>query len=115
MAKKTGNYEIPFNRKGDLLHYPENEYEGQYPNYRTIPPIWRDNFQFTDTLKVAGMSRGRSAAYFILVSETDGRRYPIFMKEMHELISMSTLVKGVVKATWTFVKRGQNYGLSLVN
>ena len=112
---KPGNYEIPFDSKGNLLHYPENEYD--YPKNggdpRVIEPTWKGNFVFEDTLRLLHTMRGRSAAYFYFESQTTGKKYPMFLKDFEEVMKVKVINKGVVSGTWTFVKRGQNYGLTM--
>lgn len=95
MAKKVGTYQIPFNKNGDQLHYPDYVVE------------WRDNLPFQDTLTYEGFGRGRSAAYFHF-SRLDGTKVTVFLKELGEMIPL--LTSGKITGTFAFVKRGENYG-----
>ncbi|MFK3741050.1 hypothetical protein [Massilia sp. TN1-12] len=99
MAKKVGDYKIPFDKAGNQLHY-----EG-YGN-----TDWRDNAPFEDTLTYEGFSHGRSAAYFHF-KRKDGAGVTVFMKEMSEMIPR--LVNGQISGTFAFVKRGKNYGCTM--
>lgn len=101
MAKTAGDYEIPFNAKGDQLHYA--------PPYGDL--VWMPNTEFQDELTYETFSRGRSAAYFHFKRQ-NGTRVTVFMKEFDEM--MPYMVAGVVKGTFKFVKRGTNYGCTLI-
>ena len=66
-------------------------------------------------MRYVGYGRGRSSATFIWKDEYD-KTYPMFMSEMDRLIETITITKGYIGFhTWTIVKRGANYSLSLVN
>jgi hypothetical protein len=97
---------VPFDHKGNLLHYPI----ARHPH--TIS--WLDNLEFSCGMKIDRFERGRSSAYFIL-KNTQGREHPMFLKDMFEMLKVTTVVKGEAFGKWTFVKRGQNYGLSFVS
>jgi hypothetical protein len=87
----------------------------QNKNYILVDAIvWKENFEFEDTMWLSGMSRGRSAANFNLVSQTDGKNYNLFMTDIVDMIQNAAINKGKIKGKWTFVKRGQNYGIKLV-
>lgn len=100
MAKKVGSYEIPFDSKGNQLHYP---------SYHSVD--WRANDPFEDTLTYGGFSRGRSAAYFHF-TRAGGETVTVFLKELDEM--MPHMVSGKVNGTFQFVKRGENYGCTLI-
>lgn len=100
MAKTSGNYLIPFDPNGNQLHYPgwrDNE--------------WRENADFTDTLTFDDYRRGRSAAYFNLI-RADGTSVTMFLKELTEAIPH--MVCGKLCGRFRFIKRGQNYGVTLI-
>lgn len=118
MAKWDGK--IPFNAKGDQLHYPENWPPGM---------TWQDNRVYDGELVVDSMSRGRSAAYFegtltgrYVAGYPDGFpneiapppfRVTIFMSDFMEMVRTGTIVRGRLLGYFTFSKRGANYGLRL--
>lgn len=85
MAKKVGDYKIPFDRDGNQQHYPEYWWIGQYPNNERAGPEWRDNVPFQDTITYKGFSRGRSAAYFRF-EKSDGKEVTVFLKELDEMM-----------------------------
>lgn len=96
----------------ELRDYETKVESSEYITVESI--VWKENYEFEDTLRLTGMSRGRSAANFNLKSETNGKDYNLFMTDIVNLIQNATLNKGIVKGVWTFVKRGQNYGIKLV-
>jgi hypothetical protein len=103
MAK--GQYQIPFDKDGNLMGYPEE--------WRGIE--WRDNYQFTDTLKLDHYYRGRSAAGLYMASAITGHRYQMFLRDFEDLINNTVIDHGVVSGRWTFTKRGANYGIVFIS
>jgi len=100
MAKKTGDYEIPFDKNGNQL-----DYDGWGVHERVA------NHEFTDTLTFKSASRGRSAVGFEFARK-DGRTVNVFLRDMEKWIH--TLRDGVISGKFTFIKRGANYGCTLV-
>jgi len=101
MAAKKGDYEIPFDRDGNQLHYPESWKIGLH---------WRKNEPFTDTLTYDTYSRGRSAAYFNF-KRSDGTELVMFMTDFEKVVPL--MINGKVTGTFQFIKRGQNYGCTI--
>lgn len=101
MAKKTGNYQIPFDKDGNLLSYPYN------------PAEWRDNYVFEETLEYRTYYRGRSSAT-IEFNDSDGHRYEMFLSDFHNVMQAKGLDGKKVTGKWTFIKKGQNYGIKAV-
>lgn len=101
MAKKTGQYQIPFNN-GDLQSYP------------MFVDEWRDNYVFEDTLTYETYHRGRSSAT-LCFRDSNGHSYEMFMTDFNDLLKRKGLEGRSVTAKWTFVKRGQNYGIKLAD
>jgi hypothetical protein len=93
------DYDIPFDKTGNQLHYPQYEVE------------WRCNCVFGDMLEITGIQRGQSAAYFHLQSKSTGKKYTMFIRDMLDLIQKTIIDHGIVNARWTFCKRGLNYGI----
>jgi len=96
----------------DLKEFNNNITTGRIIEVDDI--IWKENFEFEDTLELTGMSRGRSAANFNLKSVTDGRNYNLFMTDTVDLIQNGIINKGKITGKWTFCKRGANYGIKLI-
>jgi hypothetical protein len=100
MSKKA--YQIPFDKNDEMMNYPES-----WEN-----PIWKDNYEWEDELKYESYGRGRSAAYMIFVSTQTNKTYTMFLTDFDSIVSL--LSGGALKGTFTFQKRGQNYGVRLV-
>lgn len=98
MAK--GNYEIPFDEKGNQL---------DYPGWGSIN--WRANHTFKDTLTYESYGRGRSAVTFTF-ARSDGRTVTMFVSDLDDVVRQ--MVGGKITGEFTFIKRGQNYGCRLV-
>ncbi len=96
------SYRIPFNADGDQLHYPEESY------YR--PLVWADNCEFEGELRFKTLRRGRSAAYFVFETH-DAKERIMFLADFAEAMQESVIACGVLKGRFTYVKRGQNYGI----
>ena len=111
MSEKKGNYQIPFDQKGNMQGYPQKWYEGSYPNGGQAGPEWRDNAPFEATLEYVGFYRGRSAAGMCFKDEK-GAEYPMFMKDFEGVIPF--MHAGRVTGIWRGTKRGANYGVQLV-
>ena len=73
---------------------------------------WKDNYEFEDTLKYSGYSRGNSSCTVQFKSVNDGKEYTMFMVELNDCIDK--LVDGKLTGKFTFCKRGQNYGIKLL-
>ena len=103
MAKKTGSYDIPFDKKGNLLDYPIGMWLGS----------WKKNFEFRDVLTLTGFSRGRSSVKFDM-KRSNGRSVSFFVKDFCDLAMTHGILNGVVIGKFTFTKKGANYGCKLV-
>ena len=99
----------PFRPDGSLMHYPMRFGYGE----KAEDPRWVKVIPWHDILTLWGIERGQSAARFIWRG-TKGQKYPMMMADMLILLETSTVRYGVVEATWTVTKRGQNYGIKAV-
>ena len=95
---------VPFSGDGNQMTYPDEW------SYRGL--TWKPNSVFVDTLRYDSYGRGRSAAYFELL-RTDGTCVTVFMTDIGDIIRQ--MDHGVITGTFTFCKRGQNYGCKLVS
>ena len=76
---------------------------------------WKQNFEFDSVLGVRNMERGRSAKYLMWEDE-QGREYPMFIVDLLDLLQRGIVHEGITAPfTWTFRKRGQNYGIRLAD
>lgn len=101
---------VPYDDNGNLLHFPATRYTYDNGVRTEVPYDWRPNEPFTATMTMYGMSRGRSAAYFHW-TDSEGHRFPMFMKDLGDLLRAATLVRGTITGRWDVAKRGENYGL----
>jgi hypothetical protein len=90
-----------------LMHYADTWNTGN----QAI--VWRDPYEFEARLTYHSFGRGRSAAYFIWADE-EGNQYPMFMSEVDRLLRLARFEGGSVSGRWSFVKRGSNYSIRLV-
>ena len=107
---------IPFDTKdGSLVSYTGTQ-PGSYEDERFNRGrwVWRQNFVFEDELVFLGFYRGCSSAGSTFKSLRDGKQYNVFLKDLGAIILSDSLRSGVISGTFTFVKRGANYGLRLV-
>lgn len=74
--------EAPFDHHGNLMHYPRIYWE----NETRCNPEWREVEPFSAPLYFVGQERGRSAAYFLWKNLHTGCTFPMFMKDLGDLI-----------------------------
>jgi hypothetical protein len=106
---------------GNLQEYISNKYPEPFGwgyGEKRVAGEWRPNEPFRTTLFYKTWQRGRSAVR-IVWENIDGCTYPMFMKDMDALLSAGRIdtdpIAGtVVHGVWQVVKRGANYGISLV-
>jgi len=101
---KKGDYQIPFDEDGNQMHYADTSI--------WKAKEWRDNCKFEDCLEYMTYCRGRSATYFEFQGVDMDRKYTMFLKEFDAIVKK--LDNGMLSGTWTFIKRGTNYGVKLV-
>lgn len=116
MAKKSGNYRIPFLK--DKTGWHMMEYAGVTdPVVKTgvgfewgKPDAWRDNLEFDATLQLTGWSKGRSA---VRINASFGmEHYSLALGGFYEaMIAWGVSKSGVITGRWNFRKQGANYGL----
>lgn len=94
ICTETGKFEI-FNRNGAL-----NE-------------VFVPNFEFEDTLIFEGFSRGRSSVKAHFKSQFTGKKYEMFISDLADIIKANHFITKL-SGRFTFVKKGQNYGIKLL-
>lgn len=100
--------------------------------YRKSHPVWwcyeghdeeRENIPFKETFKIIYFSRGCSSAKMHLRRVKDVKKYDEGLtSKVHDyevflidsIAVINSAVNGIVSGTWVFVKRGQNYGIKLI-
>jgi len=91
---------VPFS--GDVM-------EGYEPGWNE--GFWTPFTEFTARMKFQHFSRGRSSVKLVLEDE-NGITYEMFAVDGQRFIQEATL--GALEGTWTFAKRGANYGLTFL-
>jgi hypothetical protein len=118
VSGKRGDYKIPFDGEGNMLHYPESYLMSPNPKYAPdrVPGEWRDNEPFQARLELVGFQRGRSAAYFMWRDE-EGHTYPMFLVELERLLRTGYgVVDGRTELSfWEGRKQGNNYSITWVD
>jgi hypothetical protein len=113
----------PYDANGNLQHYPEYSRQGYWDSEAqvwmgpegTVEPEWRDVAPFHAVMTLEdGVTSGRSAKYTHW-RDQDGRRFPMFVAELVELVVTGVVKEGgVAEGGWTVCKRGSNFGLRYV-
>lgn len=101
MSKSS--YQIPFDKHGNLLSYPDYDVDQ-----------WKDNYVFKSKMTLVTYGRGRSSVVFIF-KDNNGFKYPMFVSDFLDMTLAVTLDKGFVEGSFTFVKKGSNYGLKYID
>ena len=128
--------DIPFNpQTGDQVNYPYHMYGWKYQGvvYSSWMEVdrklgkdkhkdgervrinydWRPNVPFKTKMEIRKTNRGRSAANFTLRDDAS-KEYTIFMVDLLEVLQKHSITKGwTEELTWSFCKKGQNYGVRL--
>jgi len=103
----------PYAIKGSLLSYvlyvPSEPCIDEQKNIE-----WVENRVFEDTLTYTGYARGRSSAVLCFEGR-NGEKYDMFMTDVDDLLKTKDIIDRKVTAKWTYCKRGQNYGIRLVD
>jgi len=105
MSKK-GDYPIPFDKHGNQLDY--HEPKGWQPS------ILKDNFTFDDTLTLDKYGRGRSSVTFTMRRRC-GKTVSVFVSDFFDMAAHPKFAAGKISGTFTFTKRGQNYGCKMAD
>ena len=96
----------PYDSNGNLMHYAASFGFGRNAF------IWRPVEEFKASMEYLGYSRGRSAAYMKFVDRDSQSKYPMFLVEFDKIVRK--LRFGKINGVWTVRKRGQNFGIELV-
>lgn len=102
----TWDRKAPFDKDGNLLHY------ARPLGYQSEHVEWHDAGRFNATMRYSHYARGRSAAYMVFLDEYN-HKYPMFLTDFDAVVYV--LQNGAVTGDWAVVKRGQNFGIRLVD
>lgn len=112
-VKKTSVRVVPYDGKGNLLHWTKQNVGIDLADSWGGMTRWLPNEPFTETLKLGNIHTGRSAKY-VMWSAEDGRTFPMFVADLVGMVRDSVgLTQGSLSARWMVAKRGQNYGIRL--
>lgn len=99
--------QIPFDDMGDLVHYAGD--------WRISK--WKDNKVFHARLSLVNtVISGRSAKYLEVVNVDTTNKYVLFVRDFLTIaIKKGVEIGGYIEGDFCFVKRGQNFGIALVD
>ena len=98
---------VPFDIAGNQMHH-----ELDRPYYE--PVDWRDWCCFTGTLTLEKVRSGNSAKYLVVREEETDLTFILFVVDLLDLCAQTIIDHGKITGTWGFCKRGQNYGVYLM-
>lgn len=109
MAKKYEPIKIPTQARTDsryygLMSYPEHD------------AAWEIGEAFGGILVFDGFERGRSAAHAIWRDVSTGKRYPMFLTFLEDVIKNKGGIShtGEIAGVFGFAKRGMNYSIMMI-
>lgn len=118
---------VPFDRKGNMLDYSyhgisEEEKEICKESKRvehfwgdgTLREVFVPNYEFEDVLTFESFSRGCSSVKAHFVSDNTGLKYEMFISDFADVLKSDCIANCRIKGKFTFVKKGKNYGVMLV-
>lgn len=88
---------VPYARDGSIVRDPKNAYE------------WRANDTFRRTLILRALPTSRSS--YVVWQDGGGRRYPMFIPSLIEVLQYATVSRGVTVGWWTVTKCSNLYGI----
>jgi hypothetical protein len=96
---------VPFSKDGKrmLSYVYDND-----PNDKQYD--WRPNYQFVDVLTIKSYYKGRSA-FHITVVDSHNVEYSMFLSDFMWTAVNLDIKQGHMNGTWTFKKKGSNYGI----
>ena len=127
MSKK--NLCIPFDPEGNLLGYSyygiasndeikcmnegKFEYYSERNGVSTLREVFKPNFKFSDELIFNRFSRGCSSVKAHFTSSNTNKKYEMFITDFQDVILADKFNDHKISGTFTFIKRGLNYGIIL--
>lgn len=97
-------YEIPFDQRGNLVPAPSSH---------TYKIDWRPNHEYDTILRIKPFFHGHSIE---VEEEGNRRKFRMFLIDLLDVIRIVGIEPGgVARGRWTFVKRGNNYGIKLTD
>lgn len=106
MAKE---YKIPFDTQGNLLRRANAD-------WKQPGVLWKDNFEFDDTLIYKTYHSTRSGSIYLeFTSAKTKTRYYMFVKDFDLMLRKHTVKLGYLHGTFTFRKHGNSFGLKVLS
>lgn len=104
--------QVPFDQHGNPVPYVRQRASLVWED--NAPFVWEDNAPFTATLVFKRFERCRSAAHAVYVKYDDPSWVVImFLSDLEDVIA-SAFIPLHLTGTFEYVKRGQNYGVKLI-
>lgn len=86
-----------------------------YAAYYEKDILWLPSEEFSATMKLRLLERGKSAVIFWWERTFDNARFPMFASEIFDLAQYNGICPGgVVSGRWGFTKRGDNYSIYFI-
>jgi len=109
---------VPFDKKGNLMPLafaPGQiaQQAGTYlPDYEYRAAEWRENRVFRATLVYTGYYKGRTSTRLQFRVGGENRTVEMFIKDFDTAIKQYGFDGQRITGQWTYVKRGQNFGIA---
>lgn len=91
----------PYGRDGSLLLDPDSAFE------------WRPNEPFRATLRLA-LEEASTLRGHVIWKDSRGRRYPMFTRDLLDVLAYSSVSQRVTIGWWIVTKRRNHYGICLL-
>ena len=106
------HYELDDSERERVYNGEKVVSQGMYDMHDKREVVWKPNKEVKLTLHYTSYNRNRSSVIFYWEDEK-GREYPMFVRDIDELLKQN-IGTSSVRAIWTYVKRGQNYGIKFL-
>lgn len=107
---------VPLDEDGNLLDDGWGKWKHDpQTGWARIDPEFKDNFEFEATLQLNEQGTStRSSFKFEFQDISNGRTFRMFAPDFIKVVQQKDIHHGQVAGKWTFVKKGNKYGLKLV-
>jgi hypothetical protein len=100
---------IPIDARGNMLDIPFSIWRSRPAKSLVTPAA-----SFSTTLQIVGIVRYRLRQNRILLQDTLGRRYYMFLDDLIDLLANCVVYNGEVSGSWDYVKRYDYYGIKKI-
>ncbi len=98
-------YKIPFDDQGNMWMNSQYVYDTSNT---------KDNYTFSETMTITEYPKTKYGSRQFELTDSKDKTYSMFMHDAFEMIAKNTIVKGQISGTWTFIRKGANYGLLFI-